>query len=236
MSGRRLLRRVGAYTMVVVVLSLAVRWLGHVDFDTHPSADVPSQPTASVLNEADLAVAEGTRWAETHRVDSHQTCQTGLGQGLKAMGCHRYVTTHKHIPPLPDWRTQPTTLDCRVGVYAHWEPQLQDLAEQGDHRAVLAWTHNGQDIDLRECNNIDNVRIVQAVHEPLARIEAMLAHVREGQPLSEDELVQLRHDHPVVDGFREHDLRTRYLALADELFALAGGRDQVLPQAQPDRP
>jgi len=233
MSRRKVWRWAWVGLVVVIAVAWAVRWLGQVDYDTHPSAEVPSLPTAPVFNEADQALAEGTRWAEANRVDSHQACQTALGPGLKARGCHRYVTALKHIPPLANWRTQPTTRECVAGVHAHYDPLFQDMIEQGEHHAVSVWQRKRFEPDLRECNNIDNVRIIQAVHEPLARIEAMLAHVRAGQPLSEDELAQLRYDLPVVEGFREHNLRSRYLALADELFALAGGRERVFPLAQP---
>lgn len=217
----------------VIGLAFAMRWLAQVDYDTHPSAEVPSLPTAPVFNEADEALAEGTRWAEANRVDSHETCRTALGPGLRALGCHRYVTAQKHIPPLANWRTHPTTRNCVAGVHAHYDPLFQDMIEQGDHHAVAVWQRKRMDPDLRECNNIDNVRIIEAVHEPLARIEAMLAHLRAAQALSEDELAQLRHDLPIVEGFREHDLRSRYLALADELLALAGGRERVFPLARP---
>lgn len=235
MSMRKVWRGAGVSLAVVIAVALAVRWLGQVDYDTHPSAEVPSLPTAPVFNEADEALAEGARWAKANRVDSHQTCQATLGPGLKGLGCHRYVTAQKYIPLLANWRTQPTTRDCVIGVHAHYDPLFQDMIEQGEYRAVSVWQRKRLEPDLRECNNIDNVRIIEAVHEPLARIEAILTHLRAGQPLSENELAQLRRDYPVVEEFREHNLRSRYLALADELFALTGGRGRVFPLAQSGR-
>jgi hypothetical protein len=235
MSERRLLPKVALCLVGGIVLALVVRWLGRVDYDTQPSAEEPSRPTAPIFNEADQAVDEGGRWAARNEVNSHQTCRTSLGSGFKALGCHRYVTVHKNIPPLSNWRAQPTTRDCVAGVRAHYDLLFQDMIERGEYHAVSVAQRNSMEPALGDCNNIDNMRIIQAVHEPLARIEAMLANLRAGQPLSEEEQDQLRHDFPLVEVFREDRLRSRYLALADELFALVGGHERVFPLALPGK-
>ena len=218
---------------VVAALAAASHWLGQVPYDTRPSPDTPSRPTEPT--EADQEVEQGARWAQTNRVDSYRACDTL--PGLVAAGCRKYVEAQKvkNIPPfLPsDWLHMATTHDCQEAVRAHYNALFQDLSESGMGHSIAYLHSEVFEPRLDECNNIDNLRIIEAVHEPLARIEAMLAHVRAGQPLSGDELTQLRRDHPVVESFRGDDLRTRYLALADELFRLVGGRERVFPLALP---
>jgi hypothetical protein len=120
-----------------------------------------------------------------------------------------------------------------AAVHAHYVPVLQDMLEQGDDHAVAVWQRKRVAPLVRQCNNIDNGRILRDVHEPLAHLDALLAQVREGRPLTDADLTRLRREHPVVEDFREDPLRTRYLEAAAELFDRLGGREQVFPLALP---
>lgn len=225
--------RTSVCLVAIIALVVFMDWLGRVEYDTRPSPEVPSRPTAPIFNESEQAILEGRRWAEQNTVSSHQACRSTLGTGLQALGCHRYVTAQKDIPPLPAWRSQPSTRACQAGVRAHWDPILQDMAERGDHQSVASW---GRDfaIDLSECNNIDAVRIIRVVHEPMTRLESMQAKLQAGGALSEADKEQLRHDFPLVEEFKDHPERSRYLALASSLFALLGGHAEVFPLAPPE--
>lgn len=206
--------------------------LGRVDFPTVATADVPSGPTVLPVNEANQALQEGRQWAKTNGITHHRACKEGLGPGLRALGCHYHVTALKTIPPLErDGLTQPRTRDCVAAVRAHYDPRLQDMVEKGDHHAADSWQRRTVDPLVKQCNNIDNVRILGAVHEPLARLNAMLGQLRSGQTLSGADLTVLRREYPEVELFRDHPERTRYLASAQELFGLLGGREQVFPLA-----
>lgn len=233
MSGRSL--RGLAWSGAALALTIA-GWhlLGHVDFPTKATADVPSGPTVLPVNEADQALQEGRQWAKTNGITQHRECKAALGPGLRAAGCHHHVTALKAIPPLEkDGLTQPRTRDCVAAVRAHYDPVLQDMAEQGDHHAAGVWQRRTVNPLVEQCNNIDNVRFVHAVHEPTGRLNAILDRLRAGQPLSEADLAALRREFPEVELFRAHPERTRYLAAAEELFGLLGGREQVFPLALP---
>lgn len=215
---------------------LAAGWhlLGKVDYDTQPTAEVPSRPTVLPVNEADQALQEGLQWAQAHNTTQHRDCKEALGVGLRAAGCHRHVTAQKTIPPLErDGLTLPRTRDCVAAVHAHYDPQLQDMAEQGDHRAAGVWQVRVVDPLVQQCNNIDNLRILRDVHEPLGRLNTLLAQVRAGQSVSEADLVVIRREYPEVVRFRDHPMRASYLAAAENLFDLLGGRQQVFPLALP---
>jgi hypothetical protein len=208
-------------------------WLGEVSYDTHPGADTPSRPTQLPLNEADQALKNGAEWAKSNRVDSHRACKAVLPP-MERLGCSRYVTEQKHIPPLTgDQLHLATTRYCEDAVRAHYEPLIQDLHERGDTHAAYVTEVRDFKPDMEVCNNIDNLRIIKVIHEPLVRIEDMLNRARAEQPLSQDELLQLRRDYPLVDGFRMDERRTRYLEIADELFNRIGGRERVFPLAPP---
>lgn len=231
MNGIRLLV-LGATAALVF---LGVRWLGDVDFDTQPSAEVPSLPTAPISNPAIEAAKKGRRWAEVHQVSSHQTCREGLGKGPEALACHDYVSAQKHIPARPDWRSHATTRTCQAAVNAYWKPILDDWAEKLEYDVVAARIRNGLGPDLKECENIDNIRIIEAIHQPLARIDAMLTQVKAGQALDESEIAQLGQDLPQVEEFRDHKLRSLYLAQFKVLFALLGGQDAANPLSSLNR-
>ena len=233
MSGRSL--RWLAWSGAALALMIA-GWhlLGHVDFPTKATADVPSGPTVLPVNEADQAIQEGRQWAKTNGVTQHRECKDALGPGLRASGCHRHVTALKSIPPLErDGLTQPRTRDCVAAVRAHYDPVLQDMAEKGDHHAAGVWQRRTVNPLVEQCNNIDNLRISLVVHEPMGRLNAMLGQLRAGRSMSEPDLAVLRREYPEVELFRDHPERTRYLAAAEELFTLLGGREQVFPLALP---
>lgn len=213
---------------------LAAGWhfLGQVPLPTQPSVDTPSQPTVLPVNEADQALQEGRQWAQTHGITRHRDCKQELGPGLRARGCHEYVTAQKKIAPLErDGLTLPRTRDCVAAVHAHYDPVLQDMAEQGDYRAASVWQYRVVAPLEQQCNNIDNLRFLRDVHEPMQRLNAMLSQLRAGQTLAEADLAVLRREYPEVELFRDHPERTRYLNGAQELFGLLGGREQVFPLA-----
>lgn len=221
--------RLLALGVTAALVFLGARWLGDVDFDTQPDADVPSLPTAPISNPAIEAKKKGRRWAEEHQVSSHRVCREGLGKGLEALACHDYVSAQKHIPARPDWRSHATTRACQAAVNAHWKPILDDWTEKLEYEVVAVRIRKGLVPDLKECDNIDNIRIIEAIHQPLARLEAMLAHVKAGQALNDSEIAQLGQDLPLVEGFRDHKLRSLYLAQFKVLFALLGGQDAANP-------
>lgn len=233
MSGR-LVRSVAWSGAVLALLAAGWHFVGRVDFPTVPTADVPSGPTVLPVNEADQALQEGRQWAKTKGITRHRDCKDALGPGLRAQGCHYHVTAQKTIPPLEkDGLTQPRTRDCVAAVRAHYDPLLQDMAEQGDHHAANVWQRKRAAPLVEQCNNIDNVRILRVVYEPMGRLNAMLGQLRAGRPMSEADLAVLRREYPEVELFRNHPERTRYLAAAEELFGLLGGREQVFPLALP---
>ncbi len=230
----RLLRRVVGLGAALALLTAGWHFLGRVDFPIEPTADAPSRPTVLPVNEADQALQEGRQWAKTNGITRHRDCKEALGPGLRAQGCHYHVSAQKNIPPLEkDGLTEPRTRDCVAAVRAHYDPVLQDLAEQGNHHAARVWEYKVAAPLVEQCNNIDNVRFARAVYEPMGRLNAMLDQLRAGQSLPEADLTVLRREYPEVELFRDHPERTRYLAVAEELFALLGGRAQVFPLALP---
>lgn len=204
-------------------------WLGDVDYPRSPAADAPSAPAATALNEADLAVKEGVEWARSNGITRHQDCDSALENALRQLGCHREVSAGKTIPPLQEWNTYPTTRACQAAVRAHYEPLLQDMVERGNSREAEVNSRRHFEPDLRQCLNVDNGRILRDVHEPLQRLQAMLAHLREGVPLSVEEIEQLRREIPIVEEFQSHPMRSSYLANAQELYERVGGRERIFP-------
>jgi hypothetical protein len=217
------------------VLSLAAfgawHWLGQVDYPRQASTEFPSAPATVEVNEADLAVKEGAEWARSQGTATHNDCDSRFGQNLRALGCHNKVTASKVIPPLVPWNTHPTTRACLAAVHAHYDPWLLDMVERGNHHAARVNARRHLEPDLRQCQNVDNGRILRDVYEPLERLNATLANLRRGQPLSGAELDQLRRDIPVVEAFRPDPMRSSYLAAADELFSVVGGRERIFPLA-----
>ena len=210
----------------------AFRHFSSVDYDASPS-DAPSLPTIHPPNEADLAVQQGYEWARQNNIASHSSCKAET-KHLVAMGCDRYVTEQKHIPPTPTgYDRYATTRHCVAAMHAYYDPLFQDMIEQGQHRAVSVWTHKRMEPDLKSCNNIDNIRSPQAIYEPMERLTALLKKAQQGTPLTDDDLDVVRKDYPGVTGFREHEKRNQYLATAAQLFSLAGGKSRFFPLAPP---
>lgn len=224
----------------VAVLSLASfwiwQWLANVDYPVQPTESVVSAQRKPAFNRADLEVQEGASGAQAQGIARHEECRVAFGQGLRALGCHNHVTAGKTIPPLVVWNTHATTQACIASVRAHYAPLMQDMVERGDHHAAGVVSRRHLNPELNQCQIIDNSRIFRDVHEPLDRLNAMLAHVREGLPLSSDEIRLLQRELPVVEGFRIDPMRSKYLELADELFAALGGRELVFPLAVADTP
>lgn len=205
---------------------------GSVAYDTAP-VDVPSLPTIYASNEFDLAVRQGYEWAQKNNVTSHSRCKAETKYPA-ASGCHRYVTEQKHIPPTPTgYEMYATTGDCIAAMHAYYDPLFQDMIEQGDHHAVGVWTLKRMAPDLKSCNNFDSIRILQVIYEPLERLTALLNKSQQGTPLTDDDVEVIRKDYPGVTGFKVHEKRSQYLAMAEQLFTLAGGKARFFPLAPP---
>lgn len=203
-------------------------WLGDVDYPRGTAADAPSALVATVLNDSDL-VTQGREWARTNGITRHQDCDSALENALRQRGCHREVSAGQTIPPLREWNTYPTTRVCQAAVRSHYEPLLRDMVERGNFREAEDHSRQHFEPHLRQCLSVDRARILRDVHEPLQRLQATLAHLREGVSLSVEEIEQLRREIPIVEEFQSHPMRSSYLANVQELYERVGGRERIFP-------
>jgi hypothetical protein len=87
--------------------------------------------------------------------------------------------------------------------------------------------------DLKSCENIDNVRIGSVIWEPTERLTTILARLKTGGSITAEDIETVRRDYPPATKFREDPQRTQFLALAEQLFALTGGKQRYFPQTPP---
>lgn len=193
-------------------------------------------------NSAEKAINEGYEWARQNDVRNHAQCRSRWTDddhnALQRGGCSKYVTEVnvvnklKPIPHHESWDDGTTTAQCVAEVRAYWDPVLQDMIEQGNAQAVEAEINGSVNPALRQCNNFDNIRISHVIHEPQLRLAVILRKVKAGKSLSGRDKLTIRNDHPGVFDFPENEYRTKYLNTLEEIFSIAGGKDEVFSDKQ----
>ncbi len=206
---------------------------------TRAEADVAkgALPVRTEPGSPDWAVSRGYEWARDNGIRSHAACRSQWTEDrhehLERSGCSKYVTevnvvnVVKPIPQHNGWDDGTTTAQCIADVHAYWDPIVADLYEQGEDHVAQSRTSRDLGPALRECQNFDNLRIGRVIHQPQLRLDAILARVKGGAPISQQDKEIVQQDYPGVQDFPENEYRSRYLSTADELFHLVGGREQV---------
>lgn len=226
------LRAVLIGVIVFVLLSFLPRLLlvlNGVNLSPAPAA-VEDEPVyhdkdGKRINEVDHGILAGREQAQAQGITSHAACKTAF-KGYLVMGCHRYMTEQKHIPPYVhqgNWNGGKTTAQCEAEVNAYWRAATQDEREQGNDRAADSWTRRSWMPDLKECQNYDNVRIGKVVYEPTARLDKLLGHMAQGARATEEDQAMVRKDMQLVSRFPDHEAKRAYMAKADRFFELVGG-------------
>ncbi len=178
------------------------------------------------VNQADRDLQMGRDQAQEMGITSHAACKATFKVGLKARGCHRYVTEQKHIPHLVrqgNWIGGKTTEQCLAEVDAYWGPVVQDEREQGDDHAASSWTRRNWLPEREECQNYDNVRIGKVVYEPTARLERLLQLLAQGGRVTEQDKTVVRQDMLLVSTFPDHAAKRAYFDKVDQFFQRADG-------------
>lgn len=225
----RLLRAVLLGVAVFVLLSLLPRlllvWNG-INLGPPPTGleDEPvyHDQNGKRINEAEHGMLLGHEQAQAQGITSHAACKTAF-KGYLEMGCHRYVTEQKHIPPYVrqgNWIGGKTTAQCEAEVNAYWRAATQDQREQGHDQAAESWTRRRWWPDLKECQNYDNVRIGKVVYEPTERLDKLLGHMAQGARATEEDKAMVRKDMQLVSSFPDHEAKRTYLEKADRFFGL----------------
>jgi hypothetical protein len=186
-------------------------------------------------NEAGLDRKKGYEWAAERDVKSHAVCRErwvdANHDSMIRSGCSEYVTEQnvfKVSKPFPPRRWDATTAECIAEVHAYWDPLVQDMLEKGETHAAGSLMRKNVSSALRECQNLDNMRIARVIYEPQSRIDKILKRVRNGGAITEEDKQTVKTDYPGAFSFPENSYRTQYLNSAEEFFQFAGGRDQVL--------
>jgi hypothetical protein len=193
-------------------------------------------------NSADRAVNEGYEWARQNDVRNHVQCRSRWTdddhKSLQRGGCSKYVTEVnvlnklKPIPHHESWDDGTTTAQCVADVRAYWDPIVQDMIEQGNDQEAAARINDSVNPELKQCNNFDNIRISHVIHEPQSRLTVILRKVKAGKALSGRDKLTIRKDYPGVFDFPENEYRTKYLNTLEEIFSIAGGREEVFSDKQ----
>ncbi len=215
-----------ALALYGVTRYLFQKW-SQVDFDVVPT-DVASQPTKPMTNGEDEKTQQGYAWAQQNQVTEHSRCKAKT-KGSAYAGCSKYVTEQKKFPPQPlSYAGFATTGDCIAALDAFYNAYFQDQREQGHQPRFYRYERQLYE----SCQNIDNTRILRVIYEPQARLNALLDKAIKGITLSQDDIETIRMDYPTVVGFRPDPKRDQYIASAEQLFKLVGGKSLVFPLAQ----
>lgn len=201
-----------------------------VDFDTEPT-DIASMATAPFYNEASEANQRGYAWAKAKGMVTHAQCKTEISSA-QSLGCSRFVTEQKHIPPTPtetDLLVAGSVAACAAVVQAYYDPLFQDIRERGLDRAVAVRMRRHMGPDLRTCSQIGKGRSFAVVHEPSERLAALIERVQRGQLISEGDVETVRIDYAGVQGASADAKQQSYLAMAEQLFQIAGGKARFVP-------
>lgn len=214
---------------------------------TRASADSANAVAAEpVQGSPDWAIARGYDWARNNDIRRHAACGQQWTdenhESLERLGCSKYVTevnvlnVIKPIPVHNGWDDGTTTAECVAAVHAYWDPIVADMREKGEDHVAASRMSRDVIPALAECNNFDNIRIGRVVHEPQLRLNSILDKVKNGEPLTRQDKETVRKDYPGVKLFPENEYRTRYLNTAEELFRMAGGREQFLTGSEGEGP
>jgi hypothetical protein len=179
------------------------------------------------INQPEHEILMGHDQAEAQAITSHAACKAAF-KGFMTMGCHRYVTEQKNIPPYVrqgNWIGGKTTEQCRAEVNAYWQAVTQDQREKGDGHAADVWTRRSWSPDLQECQNYDNLRISKVIYKPTERLDKLLQQMAEGGRAMKQDKAVVRQDILLVSTYPDHEAKRAYLAKADRFFQLADGSD-----------
>lgn len=151
--------------------------------------------------------------AAKNKIRTHAACLASY-RGLRLIGCHKYVTEHKGMPPhvvQGDWGSGKTTAKCRAEVEAYWAAVTRDEVEKNGPKAPLPWTRSDWAPELKSCDNYDRMRVADEVVEPLYRLEAILRRLDQGGAVSPRDRETVRADTARVMAGPETPQRIEYL-------------------------
>ncbi|TFW26565.1 hypothetical protein E4L96_04090 [Massilia arenosa] len=222
---RAVLIGVAAFWLLSLLPAILLRMNG-IELPQAPA--VPEEPvyhdrTGKTINRAEYDAMLGREYAAAHGIRTHAECKAQL-QHLQQLACDRYVSSQKSIPPhikQTDWASGKTTEQCRREVDAYWSALVEDLREMGDDHAAGVWTRKHWAPESAECQNYDNVRISKVIHEPQARLSAILKRLDSGGTATDEDRAMVRRDLPGVAAFPDNPYRTAYLRDADRFLQLA---------------
>lgn len=196
--------------------------------------------------EGEIKTKIGHDWAKANNVLKHTICKAqfiGDHKVYEKGGCSKYVTEENvtklsvPIPKHDSWDDGTTTAECIAERSVNVDRAVKDMQERGDGYAASVWLRRNVGPDLAECQNFDNIRISKVVHQPQLRLREVLRSVRNGNPITDEERFTIQKDFPGVESFPPNNYRSEYMADADELFKISGGKAYILGQvSQPDIP
>ncbi len=194
-------------------------------FDDEP---VHHDKAGKRINQPDFEILSGYDAAKQKQISTHAACAASFQHFFKT-GCQKYVTEQKIFPPRiqqGNWGSGKTTAQCVAEVNAYWEPRIQEEQEKGGAHAAASWTSRHWGPDLKECQNYDNIRIGQVIHEPAARLDEILKRLSQGGKASEADRDTIRKDMPAVSAFPDNAYRSAYLGKVERFYRLEDGSEK----------
>lgn len=186
----------------------------------------PDVPTMAESGCKDYDVGRWYSWVKAKGMVTHAQCKTDIPRA-QSLGCSRFVTEQKHIPPTPtetDLLVAVSVAACAAVVQAYYDPLFQHMRERGLDRAVAVRMGRHMGSDLRTCSQTGKGRSFAVIYEPLERLAALIVQVRRGQRLSEGDVEAVRIDYAGVQDALADAKQQSYLAMAEQPFQIAGGK------------
>ncbi len=244
LTARRLIRAVllglGGFVLLHTSPSWLLAWQG---ISLQGKADAAATETSGVaapvprdrrLNEADLKKLEGQDAVQTEGLTTHEDCRRrfpGDTMALARLGCQDQVTRNKAFGPIPQAVAlgSITSAECAARMNAYWGARVQDLQERGDTRAASVLQQRTWMREVQACESHDNVRIASEIHQPNARLDALLARLDAGGRATEEDLKVLREDIGRVSAWPREPDRTPYLTRSERALRLIAGHEAPRP-------
>ena len=190
----------------------------------------------------DLQYKVGYEWASHNKARKHSTCRdrwAGDKAALERDACSNYITKINVTDEIKlmstpaankNFNDGTTTAQCVKDREARWSLIISNMRERGDNIDALMSQGENSQIDISQCNNFDNVRIGDVIHDPQVRLTDILRLVRNGSVLTDADRLTIQKDYPGVESFpaKHSQYRGMYLSDADEIFKIAGGKEYVL--------
>jgi hypothetical protein len=181
--------------------------------DPAEKAKVYKDKKGNVITADEYAVEDGYDMAAQRKLSTHRACLESF-KSLRLVGCHKYVTEHKGLPPhvvQGNFGSGKSSAQCRTEVERYWAAIVRDEQEKNGPAAKPAFVRQDWAPELKSCDNYDRVRMADNVTEPLFRLDAILKKLDGGGSVSPKDRETVRADTATVMDFPDNAQRQEYL-------------------------